>query len=290
MNASVRQLNILWLWPDILNLHGDRGNAMALVHVCGLYGIDARITRVNRLTDDLDFEDADIILLGAGELAVMPAIAGALSGNITALKACIDNGGVIFATGTTGAALGVHTKRLDGSHIFGVGLVDMECTERREILGDDLIFRVCMDPADTACISGDAGSSGEGGGAADEVAMDVYGIQINMMDIALAAGQKPFGEVVYGWGNNGGAAEGAASGNIVFTNALGPVLVKNPWLTLDLINRSLSRRHGGVPLRFDPDLFKLELASAEAIRIFNEKKEKPRVEAIRIFNEKKEKP
>ena len=29
----MNKLNITWCWPDILNLHGDRGNVMALVRI-----------------------------------------------------------------------------------------------------------------------------------------------------------------------------------------------------------------------------------------------------------------
>ena len=100
-----------------------------------------------------------------------------------------------------------------------------------------------------------------------------------MMDISLAAGQKPFGKLVYGYGNDGGIYEGAQKGGVIFTNALGPVLVKNPWLTLSLIRMALIRRlpdKNPDTLRFDSKLFDLELASAKAIRSFNQTKEKPK--------------
>jgi len=287
-----------------LNQHGDRGNAMALVRVCGLYGIEAVIARVNRLTDELPIETADIILVGAGELAVMPQIVGALSKIAIPLAARAESGGILFATGASGAALGVRTVRTDGSYIFGLGLLDMECRERETVLGDDLIFDVDMDDGADGGASGgtDGGSGGTtdggadgttddgaGGGANDSAcggtgdagggANTVFGIQIQMMDISLAAGQKPLGKLAYGYGNNGGEYEGAQHGGVIFTNALGPVLVKNPWLTLSLIRMALKRR---LPdkitdtLRFDPKLFELELASAKAIRAFNQTKEKPK--------------
>ncbi|MCL2111115.1 MAG: cobalamin biosynthesis protein CobQ [Clostridiales bacterium] len=252
MSEAGKELNILWLWPDILNQHGDRGNVMALVRICGLYGIEAKIKRVDRLTDEPVFEDADIMILGAGELAVMPRIAGALEKHSMMFTARLHQGGILFATGATGAALGVHTLRTDGSHIYGLGLLDMECREREAVLGDDLIFRI-----------GD---------------MNIYGSQIHMIDVSLAAGQPPLGKTVYGYGNDGGGNEGAVQNSIVFTNALGPVLVKNPWLALELINKALVHKAKGQAfeaLRFRPELFRLELASAEAIRVFNERKEKP---------------
>jgi len=239
-------MNILWLWPDILNQHGDRGNVMALVRVCGLLGIKADVTRVKRLTDEYDLKTADIVVLGPGELAVMPQISGALSKKAAELKEYTENGGVLFATGATGSAIGVQTRRLDGTYTYGIGLIDVECRERETVLGDDLIYKTKDD-------------------------LTIYGIQIHMIDIDLSKEQTPFGETIYGYGNNGSKNEGAVSGNVIFTNALGPVLVKNPWLTIDIINRALSSSHS-----FDPELFGLELASADAIKQFNEKKEKPK--------------
>jgi len=244
MSDKGRELNILWLWPDILSQHGDRGNVMALVRTCGLYGLETKITRVNSLTDEFDFEDVNIAILGPGELAVMPKIIGALAGE--KLITWTRNGGVLFATGTTAAAIGVQTRRLDGSYIYGTGLIDIECRERETVLGDDLIYRTPDD-------------------------MEIYGIQIHMIDIDLSGDQKPFGETIYGYGNSGNKSEGAIQNNVVFTNALGPVLVKNPWLTLDLINRALS-----TSFEFDPDLFALELESKETIKSFNTNKEKPK--------------
>jgi CobQ-like glutamine amidotransferase family enzyme len=265
------ELNILWLWPDILNLHGDRGNAMALVRICKLYGIEAKVTRVNRLGDDFEFESADIALLGAGELSVMPEITGALSKRHSEINDWTKSGGILFATGTSGAALGSQTHRTDGSHIIGLGLLDMVCHERLAPLGDDLIFNVHNETK--------VGNMTFEAGAAHENSMPIFGIQIQMIDISLARRQKPFGRALYGYGNNGKGDEGAVREGILFTNALGPVLVKNPWLTLGLIRKALGRKAPGIApdaLRFDRSLFETELASAKAIAKFNETKKRPK--------------
>jgi len=264
MNDMKKSLNILWLWPDILSQHGDRGNVLALERICGLYGIEPIVTRVTGLSDPFDLDGADIVMLGPGELAVMPRVSGALSKRYEELKAWTENGGVLFTTGPTGAALGIETTRLDGSRIFGIGLLHISCSERETVLGDDLIIRVPNTAGTVLSMSQEPSPL-----CSDH--MTVYGIQIQMMDVSLSKGQPPLGDIVYGYGNNGKRTEGAIQGNVIFTNALGPVLVKNPWLTLHLINRAL-----GLSLEFDPALFELELASAKAIEIFNEKKEKPK--------------
>ena len=152
----------------------------------------------------------------------------------------------------------MHTTRLDDSHIYGVGLLNIECKERNAVLGDDLIFNL---------------------EESMETVMPVYGIQIHMIDINLGEGQTALGKITYGYGNDGSGAEGAVSSGVVFTNALGPVLIKNPWLTLTLIKKALLRKNPDMApdaLNFDPSLFEIEIASAKAIQMFNDKKEKPR--------------
>ncbi|MDR0488199.1 MAG: hypothetical protein LBG99_02145 [Propionibacteriaceae bacterium] len=243
------KVNLLWLWPDILNLHGDRGNAMAFQRIGHLCGVEVEVTRVTQLSQGFDLEKADIVLLGSGEIVVLLRIIEALSGN-PQLGSWIDDGGVLFAVGTTGSALGRVIHRRDGK-IAGLGLLDMESHERKMILGDDLIYKT-QD-------------------------MTIYGSQVHMMDVHLGPSQSSFGSVTYGYGNNGGSDEGAVRQNLVYTNALGPVLVKNPWLVVDLINRALVRRGIAEEDRLvcDPALFRFELASAEAIQRFNDSKEKP---------------
>jgi CobQ-like glutamine amidotransferase family enzyme len=257
---SEKNLRVLWLYPDILNLHGDRGNAMALVRVAGQLGLGAEVRRVTRLADEVDLDWANMLLLNSGELAVMTEVVRALSNEKLDVEKYSNAGGAVFCTGTAGAALARETERADGGIIQGLGLLGMRCRERAEILGDDVIFRT------------------------EEVEEAICGIQIQMVDSFLDEGQAPFGGLLYGHGNNGrahnaahsgegpGGGEGAIRKNITFTNALGPVLVKNPWLTLHLIERAL-----GTPLAPEEKAkaaaaWGLERKSSEAIRAFNEKK------------------
>ena len=63
-NNSYR-LNIVHLYPDLLNLYGDRGNIQCMRMRCRWRGIDAQVTECN-LDDPLSLASADIVLLGGG--------------------------------------------------------------------------------------------------------------------------------------------------------------------------------------------------------------------------------
>ena len=53
------------LYPDLLNLYGDRGNIQCLKKRCEWRGIRAEVKEF-RSGDKIDFQDLDIVLLGGG--------------------------------------------------------------------------------------------------------------------------------------------------------------------------------------------------------------------------------
>jgi len=241
------ELRILWLYPDILNLHGDRGNAMALVRVCHQLGVVTALKRVDRLEDPIDLGAADLILIGPGELAVMDAVVGALTPYAHKLAELVDAGKPVLVTGTSAAIVARETIRVDSSRIPGLGLVNMEVAEREEILGDDLIL--------------------------DTGGQELGGMQIRMTDLCLDPGQESFATVLYGVGNaDNPDLEGARRSNLVVTGLLGPALTKNPWFARYLIDKALICRYGRPSSVSDQDLWTLERTGAAAVRSFNASK------------------
>ena len=59
------KLTIGHLFPDLLNLYGDRGNIQCMVQRLRWRGIDSEV-KTYSLEDNIDFENLDIILLGGG--------------------------------------------------------------------------------------------------------------------------------------------------------------------------------------------------------------------------------
>lgn len=59
------KITIGHLYPDLLNLYGDRGNIQCLMKRCLWRGIEAE-TIAYELDDRIDFSKLDIVLLGGG--------------------------------------------------------------------------------------------------------------------------------------------------------------------------------------------------------------------------------
>ena len=73
------ELNITWLYPDVLNLHGDRGNVMALQKVGEMLNLEVNIKRLDSYSQKIDFDNTDIILINPGEVKVISKIVDVLN-------------------------------------------------------------------------------------------------------------------------------------------------------------------------------------------------------------------
>lgn len=207
-------VNIAWVYPDILNLHGDRGNMMAIEKIAEAMGIEANITKIN-YGENIDFENTDLIFMGAGELRDIEHVVEKLDAE--GLKSYVEAGGYVLAIGSTGCVLGKTLTIEGGKVINGLGILDITAKElcrtkmpyvTKEVYGDD-IWWTYKD-------------------------MEIIGNQIHRVDYTLG-NAEPLGEVLYGYGNDLGGNEGARYKNVILTNTVGPLLTANPWFGADLI-------------------------------------------------------
>ena len=62
-----RQLNIVQLYPEQMNLYGDYGNAQIICRRAELYGYQAKLISYNSASDMANLVKADLILGGGGQ-------------------------------------------------------------------------------------------------------------------------------------------------------------------------------------------------------------------------------
>lgn len=242
-----KELNISWCYPDILNLHGDRGNIMALKKVAELLNIKVNINRISNYNDKIDFTSSDILLFNVGEIKSTSYLVDALKEKKDELDKYINDNKMIIITGTTVCAFGKKLVMLDGSEINGLGILDLECYEREKVYGNDLIYKI------------------------NDSDMKVNGNQISLVDVKLNSDIR-LGTTIYGNGNNGNTDEGAKYKNVIFTNCLGPVFVKNPWFAEDLIRTAMKTKNVKLTKKIDKKNYDLELKSMECIEEYNKNK------------------
>ena len=123
------KLTIGHLYPDLLNLYGDRGNIQCLMKRCQWRGIEAE-TIAFELNDTIDFSGLDIVLLGGGSDREQMLVCEKLRELQGAFKAYVENNGVVIAICGGYQLLGNYYKT-DQGMIKGLELVDMH-TEQQE--------------------------------------------------------------------------------------------------------------------------------------------------------------
>ena len=261
-------INLTYLYPDILCLHGDRGNVWTFQRVAKMLGINLNVTRVDTLSDEIDFENSDIMLMSPGELRSAPQIISRLSKDKDSLLRYIEQNKYFITIGTSGAMFTNKIIYTGGNTMNALGIIDGIAKERVAPYGDDILFSCDLNGKQH----------------------NLSGIQIQMFDLELnhkhsspsASGgnssfsknPSPFGEAVYGYGNCKDKDEGYKVNNFIFTNALGPLFVKNPWLAESILRDIANKKNIAIDDTLSCD-FSLEQISYDSIKEFVDNKEKP---------------
>lgn len=213
----MKSLNIIHLFPDLLNLYGDRGNIAVFKKRCSLRGIEPNVIPV-MAEDEPDFTKADIILLGGGSDREQRLVCGRLLKYKNELTSYRDDMGCLLAVCGGYQLLG-HYYFQNGEKIEGLELCGLY-TEQKE---GRLIGNIAVQTQNGVAV----GFENHGG--------RTY----------LDKNATPFGTVIRGFGNNGeDKTEGVIFKNIIGTYLHGPLLPKNPEIADLMIRRAISRKYG----------------------------------------------
>lgn len=213
------KLTIGHLYPDLLNLYGDRGNIQCLMKRCQWRGIEAE-TVCYEIDDEIDFSKLDIVLLGGGSDREQMLVCDKLKAIKEDFKNYVEDGGVVIAICGGFQLLGNYYATAQGN-IEGLGIIDLE-TDR----GTD--FRLI----DNIVLESDLVEM-------PVVGFENHGGRTNIKD------NKPFGKVIYGSGNDGKSGyEGVVYKNVIGTYLHGPLLPKNPEVCDYLLQKALERKTG----------------------------------------------
>lgn len=212
------KITIGHLYPDLLNLYGDRGNVQCLLKRCQWRGIEAEVISFEQ-DDVVDFSKLDIVLLGGGSDKEQMIVCEKLKTIQASFKEYVENDGVVIAICGGYQLLGKYYKTEQGT-MEGLEILDIYTEQGKDRLLGNVVVKseLCEMPV--------VGFENHGGRT-----------QIN--------NHKPFGKVLHGAGNDGqSGAEGVVYKNVIGTYLHGPLLPKNPQLADWLIARALEKKYG----------------------------------------------
>lgn len=221
------KLEICHLYPDVLNLYGDRGNTIALQKRCEWRGIDAAVTGVG-VGQHEDLSRYDLFFIGGGQDFDQNTLLGDLwahgdSSKAAQLTRAIEDDAVVLAICGGYQLLGEYYLTHTGEQCKFIGAIPFHTVGAQERMIGNLLF--------TADVI--------------EGAPQVVGFENHSGKTFLDDALTPLGHVDAGFGNNGeDGTEGLRYRNVVGTYSHGPLLPKNPAVADALISWALRRKYG----------------------------------------------
>ena len=124
-------IKIAHLYPDMLNLYGDRGNIIALTKRMELRGISTQVDRIT-MGKSFNADDYDILFIGGGQDFEQDVLLEDLKkGKDKEIKRAVDSGKVMLAICGGYQMLGKYYKTYDGKMLEYIGALDFY-TEGKE--------------------------------------------------------------------------------------------------------------------------------------------------------------
>ena len=224
------KIQICHLYPDLLDLYGDRGNIMTLSARSRWRGLEAEIQKVS-IGEPLDFHSLDILFIGGGSDREQNILVQDLMKRENELKEAIEDGLVVLTICGGYQLLGQYYQTADGNRIPGLGILDL-----RTVAGPKrLIGNVVVNLAEMPFLSTKLST--------------LVGFENHSGKTFLGEGLQSLGKVLHGNGNNGeDGEEGVRYKNVFGTYLHGPLLPKNPHFADLLLRLALLRRGVTNPL------------------------------------------
>lgn len=213
-------IKIGWLYPELMNIYGDRGNIISLTKRAAWRDIKVETKELNPGFDDRQLNDCDLLVMGGAQDKQQAIVNTDLKKHHKTLSLMIDDGipGLFVCGGFQ--FLGNFYKEADGLIIDGLGIFDLH-TENPGENSERLVGNIVIEPLTEGLKETIIGFENHGG--------RTY----------LSKNIKPFGKVIKGHGNNDDGFEGARYKNIFGTYLHGPILPKNPEFTDLLLKLAL---------------------------------------------------
>ncbi len=216
---TAMQLTITHLYPELMNVYGDRGNILALVRRCEWRGIEVRVKPAT-LGDRLDPGEIDLLFFGGGQDREQEAVAPDLvATKAEALREAAEDGAVYLLVCGGYQLMGKFFRTHEGTEIPGIGVLDAWTIAGERRLIGNVVIRCDWDSRQRTLV-----------GFENHSGKTYLGPACTSLGTALVGAEDQ--------------QEGAVYRNVFGCYLHGSLLPKNPWFADELIRRALTRRYG----------------------------------------------
>lgn len=215
------QINLIHLYPDLLNLYGDTGNITCLEKRMLDRGIDVNIIEFNDKSDENILKKGDLFFIGGGSDRLQKLVYNHFLKYKNMFKQLIEENKVVLAVCGGYQLLGAEYIDKEGNVLPGLNILDYTSRsgKGKRIIGN-IIIESSLDIHPKTIV----GFENHGGRTYSDY--------------------TALGNVLKGYGNNDDdKKEGVIYKNYIGTYLHGPVLPKNPHLADYLILKSLQNKY-----------------------------------------------
>ena len=212
-------IKILHLYYDLLNLYGENANTRCLVHSLELNKIKTQVD-LKSINDKIDFNNYDIIYIGEGSEDNLLLALDDLLDRKKEIKNYIESGKCLILTGNSmdlfGKYIEIKNEKIDSLNIFDYYTKFINETTFKNASTDRIV--------------------GEVNGSTSLIEQKVIGFQ-NRCDLNYEI-TTPLLNVPERFSNDlTSNDEGFTYKNVYATHMIGPLLIRNPYLTDYILNR-----------------------------------------------------
>lgn len=241
-------LNLAYLYAEVMNIYGDRGNVISLQRRCAWRDIELRVHTLE-VGGSIDWAECDLAFFGGGQDSGQALIADDFfRRQADGLARAVEDGMALLAICGGYQMLGHYFLTYTGEKLPGIGLFDVHTVGGKKRLIGNIVIEADLD---------------ETGGQASS--QRLVGFENHSGRTYHGPGVRSLGRVLTGYGDNGeDGAGGALYRNAVGCYLHGSLLPKNPQIADYLLLRALRRRYGS-SASLPPLDDRLELAAQQSM-------------------------
>ena len=216
-------LKICHLYPEVLNLYGDRGNILCMKRRLEWRGIDCTVEEL-KLGEKRDLTQYDLFFIGGGQDFEQEVLLEDLkSGKGEEIKSAVNDGKTFLCICGGYQMMGHYYETYKGERNEFLGAVDFHTIGGEVRMIGNYTFTTGEESGET----------------------QVVGYENHSGRTYLGDGVTPLGNVIKGYGNNGDdGTEGVRYNNVFGTYSHGPVLPKNPEFADVILATTLEYKYG----------------------------------------------